>query len=809
MKSRSRAPRRALTRVAVALVCALAVCLGAAAAAAAAPPEPSLTVAQLQALLDAAPGGALEGYFKTVLMGSDIVKIPVTVRSTVPYSIPEGSLILFQAHGDAIEEIGGIAQGMSGSPLYVVGQGGDKLVGAVSYGDIFTRGYLGLATPVEYMAAMVDTFLPAPAPLALPRPLRIGGVTLSHVVVARSLREARTVARTAGTAIMAPLATVAISGLPPGSAAYKHLAALLEKRGCDVAPYGAHMTGSTPAFSTALIGGAGVAVLMARGDVLFGAAGTVTWSDGDRVVMFGHPFFGAGAVQFYMTNAVVSGMWSSNITPYKLLTPGSVRGSVLQDRGTGVAGRIGDMPVETPVTGRVELQPQGAVGLETSYVPRSLISGDWAFLPADILSAAGYNASDNASAPGSATTTTTIVVSDGVAPPYTVVRTNTWDDAFDVLGYLNMDAATMLGMLVYDPDGAAPASILSVDMKAVAAPARVSARLATARFPKRVKTGARNKVEVTLYAYGVQTPITAVGELRLPAGVSKNGTLNVFPAAVGPGPGPEPVFLSQGDLGGDRSRGVADDRQTVAQRVAAVEALPTNDQFVVMFTPDSGVADPSGESIQTTLTVSGTYVTGSIQQHTGKLSLRVSPASVPYKGAFVVSGALAATAGATTVDLYRVSAGAGEKVRIATVVAVPDGRGGAAFSRRLDGWTGNARLVAEWGGDAVALGTSASAAVVVRQALTLRAGAASAPVGSAVKLTAGVLPGKPGQPVLFERRVGGAWTMLKAVRLGAAGAAIFIWKPPPGASSLRARVAATAANGAALSAPVTIMATGR
>ena len=807
MRSRSRAPRRALTRVAVALVCALAVCLGAAAAAAAAPPEPTLTVAQLQALLDAAPSGTLEGYFKTVLMGSDIVKIPVTVKSTVPYSIPEGSLILFQAKGTAIEEIGGIAQGMSGSPLYVVGQGGDKLVGAVSYGDIFTRGYLGLATPVEYMAAMVDTFLPGPVPLALPRPLRIGGATLSHVVVARSLREARAVARKAGTAVMAPLATVAIFGLPPRSAAYEHLAALLEKRGCDVAPYGAHLAGSAPAFAAPLAGGAGVAVLMTRGDVLFGALGTVTWNDGDRVVMFGHPFFGAGAVQFYMTNAVVNGVWSSDMSPYKLMTPGSVLGSVLQDRGTGVAGRIGDMPVETPVTGRVELQPQGAVGLETSYVPRSLINGDWALLPADILSAAGYNASDNAAAPGSALTTTTIVVSDGVAPPYTVVRTNTWDDAFDVLGYLSMDAATMLGMLVYDPDGAAPASILSVDMKAVAGPARVSARIAAARFPKRLKAGAKNKVEVTLYAYGVQAPITAVGELRLPKGVSTSGSLNVFPAAAGRGP--EPVFLSQGDLGGDRSPGAADDRQTVAQRVAAVEALPTNDQLLVVFAPDSGVIDPSVESIQTTLTVSGTYVTGSIQQHTGKLSLRVAPASVPYRGAFVVSGALAETAGATTVDLYRVPAGAGEKVKIATVVAAPDGRGGAAFSRRLDGWTGNARLVAEWGGDAVALGASARAAVVVRQALTLRASATSAPAGSAVKLTAGVLPGKPGQPVLFERRVGGAWTVLKAVRLGAAGATTFIWKPPPGASSLRARVAATAANGAARSAPVTITATGR
>ena len=806
MKARPRAPRRAFTRIALALACALVACLGAAATAAAAPTEPTLTVAQLQALLDASPDGTLEGYFKTVLKGSDIVEIPVTVRSTVPYSIPEGSLILFQAKGPAIEEIGGIAHGMSGSPLYVVDPGGDKLVGAVSYGDVFTQGYLGLATPVEYMAAMEDAFLPDPSPIALPRPVRIGSAALSRVVVARSTREARAVVREAGTAIMAPLATVAISGLPPWSPAYKHVAAFFEKRGCDVAPYGAHLAGSAPAFSAPLVGGAGVGLLMARGDVLFGAAGTVTWNDDDRVVMFGHPFFADGTVEYYMTNALVNGVWSSAMDPYKLMTPGAVRGSVLEDRGAGVAGRIDDMPLETPVTGTVELQPQGVVGRETSYMPRSVIDGDYTLLAADILSAASYNASDNAVAPGSAETTTTIVVSDGVAPPYTVVRTDIWDDSYDVLWSLNTDAATMLGMLLDDPDGTAPASILSVDMTASAGPARASARIAAARFPHGLKAGVENEVEVTLYAYGVETPIIATGRLLLPAGDSTSGTLSVFPAAMGQEPGE--LGFAPGRLAGDRPARSADDRLTVAQRVAAVEALPTNDQLQVVFTPDPGDGPGNLEQVQTTLTVDGSYLTGSLQRRAGQMRLRVSPTSLSYQGTFMVRGALAETAGETTVDLYRRSAATGDEAKIATVTAVPDGRGGATFSRRIRGWTGNASLVAEWGGDAVALGTTARAAVVVRQAVTLRCGRTSPPVGSVVRLTARVLPGKLGQRVVFERRVGGAWLRLKTVRLGADRTADFLWKPRLGASSVRARVPATKANGAGRSAPVTITAIG-
>ena len=45
-----------------------------------------------------------------------------------------------------MKDIGGIAAGMSGSPLFI-DVGGDKMIGALSYGDIFTLNGLGLATP--------------------------------------------------------------------------------------------------------------------------------------------------------------------------------------------------------------------------------------------------------------------------------------------------------------------------------------------------------------------------------------------------------------------------------------------------------------------------------------------------------------------------------------------------------------------------------------------------------------------------------------------------------------------------------------
>ena len=56
---------------------------------------------------------------------------------------------------------------MSGSPLRVGKAGGplasDPLVGAVSYGDIFTTNGLGLATPIDLMSSIETKYTVDPA----------------------------------------------------------------------------------------------------------------------------------------------------------------------------------------------------------------------------------------------------------------------------------------------------------------------------------------------------------------------------------------------------------------------------------------------------------------------------------------------------------------------------------------------------------------------------------------------------------------------------------------------------------------------
>ena len=161
-----------------------------------------------------------------------------------------------------MDQIGGIAEGMSGSPLYVDDNGTAKLVGAVSYGDMFTTGGLGLATPIQYMSAIESTYgvsgamaaqaaTPARA-VTFAKPVRTPAGQIDRIVVARSRADAERLQRTAGAPVFAPLAAVQIHGLAPGSRAYKALAKHLTKQGFDVAPSGLAVAMTPPSIPRSL-----------------------------------------------------------------------------------------------------------------------------------------------------------------------------------------------------------------------------------------------------------------------------------------------------------------------------------------------------------------------------------------------------------------------------------------------------------------------------------------------------------------------------------------------------------------------------
>ena len=249
----------------------------------------------------------MRGYAKTVISGDTIETFPVEVLG-VTGSDSMGYQILIKAGGDVIARSGGIAQGMSGSPVYIDG----RLAGAIAYGKAFTDPHYCLLTPIHDMLDILDK----------PEP---------HRAVSLSLLPKGTPLQAGG------FSSAGISVLEEG----------LKPFGLTVADTGAPGTASS---GKDLEPGSSVGAALIQGDLTLGALGTVTWTDEQgRVLAFGHPFMSRGAADFFLTKTWVLASLPNLQTAYKVGNIGAAAGTFSQDRSAGVAGQIGHLPAYIPM----------------------------------------------------------------------------------------------------------------------------------------------------------------------------------------------------------------------------------------------------------------------------------------------------------------------------------------------------------------------------------------------------------------------------------------------------------------------------
>jgi len=286
------------------------------------------------------PGGTLstaslsegtKGVAYTVIKGSEVVSFPVTVLSVMPSPKSPHNLILVRASGPVIEQTGGIAAGMSGSPVFV----GGKLVGAIGYGWSFSEHQMGLVTPIDEMAEIwnwadkvpslkvpelklhdpasgdLNLFEPEPGNQKVSPPGDGGGLSAPLIGSGYSSRSARKIADALGNPVI----------LLPGG-------------GGDL---------SLPVeYKPILRPGEAVSVLVAWGDVVLAATGTLTAMSTDgRFLAFAHPFTNRGAVAFPLARSWIHQVVPSLDTPFKIGTPTSIVGIVTQDRPQAIGGFIG------------------------------------------------------------------------------------------------------------------------------------------------------------------------------------------------------------------------------------------------------------------------------------------------------------------------------------------------------------------------------------------------------------------------------------------------------------------------------------
>ena len=93
-----------------------------------------------------------QGIARTVIAGTRIEEFGVEVLGIMKNKGAAGDLILVRTYGDVIDRSGGVAQGMSGSPVYIDG----RLIGAIGYGFSLTDQRTAMITPIHDMLKLLE-----------------------------------------------------------------------------------------------------------------------------------------------------------------------------------------------------------------------------------------------------------------------------------------------------------------------------------------------------------------------------------------------------------------------------------------------------------------------------------------------------------------------------------------------------------------------------------------------------------------------------------------------------------------------------
>ena len=329
------------TAIAAALVLAFALCAGAFAAEKPqkfVPTEPIMPLSQIK------PG--MTGYAKTVFSGTKITPFEISVIGVLPRKTSPKNLIVIEVKDEYVRAHGGIAAGMSGSPVYIDG----KLIGAIGYGWTFADSNLGMVTPIEEMVQAMEwkdeipDFKIPPVPLEKPLSADVKPKPAAKDKTAQKAKadkkpeaagEPKLPAEGKLERKMMPLMVDGIS---------ERMSKRLEKQfGVEVVPFGTKAEAGSPVnLGWKPEPGAAIGAALAWGDFSAGGIGTLTALSKDgRFIAFAHPMFNRGAVSYAMTEAGIVKIIPSLTSSFKLGYIDSIAGVITQDRPQAIGGRLG------------------------------------------------------------------------------------------------------------------------------------------------------------------------------------------------------------------------------------------------------------------------------------------------------------------------------------------------------------------------------------------------------------------------------------------------------------------------------------
>ena len=367
----------------------------------------------------------MQGTAYTVLDTSgEIRTFPIEILGVMEGGKGSQRMIMARTSGEFIEHVGGVLQGMSGSPIYV----GDRLVGALAAGLKDLSPYTFFITPIEDMTPLwsmpdtknqtnidtIDLVKELEERKKAEEKRRLREREKAFAKMSDEEREAEwrdmiaalngekkedsvessdePAAEDDSAAAHTDASSEDTADKPENTAEEKayfftrgfngaglrYLQDKLPMGGASFLPLGGSGTSTKlhTRYDATLTGGQPVGVALVYGDFSIGATGTVTAVDGKKILAFGHSFMHKGNVNYFMTDADVIGTIAGQSNGGKIANIGSVIGRVNQDRETGVAGILGTFPTSVPVQIHVK---DNALGTEETFGAQ--IAYDEDFLP--------------------------------------------------------------------------------------------------------------------------------------------------------------------------------------------------------------------------------------------------------------------------------------------------------------------------------------------------------------------------------------------------------------------------------------------
>ncbi|MCK4261025.1 MAG: SpoIVB peptidase S55 [Halanaerobiales bacterium] len=321
-----------------------------------------MTIAEVQV--------GMKGIGKTVISGLTVEEFDVDILGILKDRGQGTDLILVQVSGPVIEKTGGIAEGMSGSPVYVDG----KLIGAIGYGWGLTDHTIGMVTPIESMLKVFDLdkhLLKKVKPIQidlrhndpeksslyssgkrdkwteveLSDPINLGSREIKQINFCKSFEVAYNGNFANDTLVAYPVNTpLQVSGLT-GRALERLMQDLERFDFIPVKTGGGSLSGDQ---KYTVEPGSAIAVQLVRGDINVSAIGTLTYIKDNKILAFGHPFLSLGDVEYFLSGAKILTVIDQLNMPFKLGVPLEPIGVITQDRNAAIGGRIDRLPKIIP-----------------------------------------------------------------------------------------------------------------------------------------------------------------------------------------------------------------------------------------------------------------------------------------------------------------------------------------------------------------------------------------------------------------------------------------------------------------------------